>query len=497
MPVVLGVDPHHAGLERTREPVRAAHVVRPKVGGQAVAHVVRERERVLFVGERDHGEHGPEDLLLRHAHAIVRGREHRRLYVVAALRRRGAADRNRRALGARDVEVSKHLLDVVGMNQRPDLGGGIDRVADLDRAHARRKPLRELALDGFVHEQAARRRAALAVQAVDHEHDGVERPLQVRVVEHDDGVLAAELEVQALQRRRGLRHDRAARGRLADERDGADARVLGGGLARRLAEAVHRVQHAGRQARRGRNLGEQRGRDRAPLGGLVNHRAAGCERRRDLPRRQHERRVPRRDSRHGAEWLAQRVIHVVARRQRQAAARFGRLVCEEAEVLGTAFRRRRHEPDRLARVERLEQRDLFGARLDRVGDRVQPLTPLAARQVAPRRERTLRRVGRCRNVGRAAFGHGREHGVVDRRARVERSARLRRALRAVDEILHAALAVAREILLGLRGIVLERRASGHDLPPRRFTCSCRLFFLKFSTGWNSCTFREIARGLLS
>ena len=48
--------------------------------------------------------------------------------------------------------------------------------------------------------------------------DGIERAVEIRIVEHDDRVLAAELEMHALQRRRALRHDGAAGRRLADER---------------------------------------------------------------------------------------------------------------------------------------------------------------------------------------------------------------------------------------------------------------------------------------
>src|SRR6185436_2007721 len=120
------------------------------------------------VAERNHGEHGPEDLFLRDTHGIVRAREHRRLYVVAALLCRAAADRNLDALAARHAEVAEHLFDVRGMDQRPELRIGIERMTDLDLAYALDEALREFVLDGLLHEQPARRRAALAVQAVDH-----------------------------------------------------------------------------------------------------------------------------------------------------------------------------------------------------------------------------------------------------------------------------------------------------------------------------------------
>ena len=93
--------------------------------------------------------------------------------------------------------------------------------------------------------------------------------------------------------------------------------MFGQRLARRLAEAVHHVEDAGGQARLVRDLDEQRARSRAPLGRLVDDGASGGERRRDLPRRQHERRVPRRDHADRADRLAHRVVDV----RRRSAAR--------------------------------------------------------------------------------------------------------------------------------------------------------------------------------
>ena len=106
------------------------------------------------------------------------------------------------------------------MDQRTDLGRWIERVTDLAALHAFREPFDELVVDRSLDEQPARRRAPLAVEAVDHEHHGIEGAIEVGVVEHDDRVLAAELEVQALQRRRRLGLDQRSGLRLTDERDG-------------------------------------------------------------------------------------------------------------------------------------------------------------------------------------------------------------------------------------------------------------------------------------
>ena len=171
-----------------------------------------------------------------------------------------------------------------------------------------------------LHQQARGGRAALAVQRVDHEHHGIERAVEVGVVEHDDGVLAAELEVHALQGGRALAHDGRAGGALADEADGLDVGMLGQRLAGFLAEAVHRVHDAGGQAGLVHQAHQQIGGDGRPLGRLVHDRAAGGQGRRDLPGREHERRVPRRDDADRADRHARRHVPVVGGRQVEAVA---------------------------------------------------------------------------------------------------------------------------------------------------------------------------------
>src|SRR5262245_35176534 len=111
MAVVLGVDPHHAYVQTLRESMRAAGVVRPQISGEAVAHVVRKRERFALVCERYDGEHGTENLFLCHPHRVASIREHGWRDVVAAGRGTLAADDDVGALIPRDRKVAEHLLD--------------------------------------------------------------------------------------------------------------------------------------------------------------------------------------------------------------------------------------------------------------------------------------------------------------------------------------------------------------------------------------------------
>ena len=101
--------------------------------------------------------------------------------------------------------------------------------------------------------------------------------------------------MHALQRVGALLHDHRAGAAFADEADGLDVGMLGQRLAGVLAEAVDEVPHALRQAGLLGDLDQQARRQRRQFGRLVDDGAAGGERRRDLPGRQHEGRVPRRD----------------------------------------------------------------------------------------------------------------------------------------------------------------------------------------------------------
>ena len=83
-------------------------------------------------------------------------------------------------------------------------------MADLQACDPRGEAFDEGIVDGALQEQTARGGAALPIQAVDHEHNGIQGALQIRVLEHEHGVLAAELQMHALQSRGALTHDEAA-----------------------------------------------------------------------------------------------------------------------------------------------------------------------------------------------------------------------------------------------------------------------------------------------
>ena len=84
------------------------------------------------------------------------------------------------------------------VNQWTNLSVRIQWMPDLEFADAFNKLRVEFVLYRFLHQQAARRRAAFAVQTVNHEDDSIQRAIEISIFEDDDRVFATEFEVHAL-----------------------------------------------------------------------------------------------------------------------------------------------------------------------------------------------------------------------------------------------------------------------------------------------------------
>ena len=147
--------------------------------------------------------------------------------------------------------------------------------------------------------------------------------------------------------------------------------MLGDRLSRDLAQAIDHVPHTWRQASFLGDFHQHPRSQGAELGGLVHHRAARAQRRRDLPCGQHERRVPWRNHRHRAQRHAVGDVQLVVAIQALTVARARRLVRVKAEVVCPAQRRLFHKAQCLAGVNALKESDLFGAFLNLVSDAVQ------------------------------------------------------------------------------------------------------------------------------
>ena len=176
--------------------------------------------------------------------------------------------------------------------------------------------------------------------------------------------------------------------------------------------------------------------ERRLLGRLENDGIARDERRPELPGRDDERIVPRHDRADDAERLFAHHRHVVRADRGDLVGELVGELCVILDAIGAG----RHVHlqrigDRLADVERLEQRKLFRALADELGEAQEHPLLLGRVGVAPDAalEGVPRRFDRLVDVGLAAIGDVSEDLAVDRRDFGEGRAVGRRDIGAVDK----------------------------------------------------------------
>ena len=109
-----GVDVDDAGLEVAHRPEGRVDVAGEDRGRQAVADLVGGRHRLVVAVDRDHRQHGPEDLVLRDPGHRLDAREDRRPVEVAVREvavGRPLAAGHQLALAAADPDVALDLVD--------------------------------------------------------------------------------------------------------------------------------------------------------------------------------------------------------------------------------------------------------------------------------------------------------------------------------------------------------------------------------------------------
>ncbi len=204
---------------------------------------------------------------------------------------------------------------------RADIGTCGERIAHLDLRHAFFHRVDELRVDAFGHDEAARRRAALAGRVEGALHAELDGLRQVGIVEHDLRVLAAHFELHLLLVRHALDADRTTHADRAGEADRVHARVIHQCVADDATAAHHQVEDTGRNARAADDLGQCPGAARHQVGGLQHHAIAEGQGRRDLPGRDRDWEVPRRDEADDADRFARDLHADVRSHRRQQFAR--------------------------------------------------------------------------------------------------------------------------------------------------------------------------------
>ena len=261
-------------------------------------------------------------------------------------------------------------------------------------------------MNALLHQQSRAGDARLSGRREDARDRALHRVVDLGIVEDDVRRLAAELHRDVLQPARGGFVDPLT-GRVgAGERDLRHERMLDERRTDVGAEAGDDVDDAGREAGVLDQLHELEHRRRRELGRLDDDRVACSERRRQLPRRQQQRRVPGDDRGDDAERLVARVVEGVGLVGRDHRA-FD-LVGEPAVVVVPLRHVRRlhaHLGVQLAVVADFDLGQLLRALGDEIAEPAQQRTaarcgqlrPLAGRErLDARREPRDRRRRRCR-----------------------------------------------------------------------------------------------------
>ena len=351
--------------------------------------VVGHADHLGLVAPADRHQHRPEDLLARQAPVVGTIGEHGRHRVVALAQRtvlgRQAAEHQ---LGIGPLQALFDILADLGellvVDDGADIGLLVQRIADLEHRGLLLELLQEGVEDVLVQEHARAGRAALALAGEAHGiDDAVDRPVLVGVGIDDRRALAAEFQRHrhdALCRR--AHHDLADLGR-ASEGELADVGVVEQRSTHFLSVAGQQVENARRQELLA-DLGQQQHAERRILGRLHHHGVARAQRRRDLQRRQHDRRVPRDDGADHAQRLAPCVGQDMLSERDGLALELTAQPAEVAEdVSGDIRLAACLGAQRIAGLQRDRARHLLGALLQLVGDLQQHLAAVARRHLAP------------------------------------------------------------------------------------------------------------------
>ena len=339
-------------------------------------------DRVGLVLERDERGDRAEHLLAGDAVVVRRLDERARVPEALAVRHVSAVERIA-------VDEARHLLPVLRRDERPHLGLLVGGVSDADSFRGLDQPLRKLVVGGALDEDPRAGAAVLACVVEDGIRSRGGGTIEIGVGEHDVGRLAAQLERDALDRRRRAFHDGTADLGRAGEADLRDVRVLDQPPADDRALAGDDVEDAFGDAGFQRQLGEAEHGQRRQLGGLEDDGVAARERRADLPARDVEREVPRHDEADDAERLAER--------RGDAAGDGDRVAVVLVDGARVEVEDLRHHADLaacardgLADVLRLDPGKLLVVLLDERRESPQQPGAIGGRDGAPGRERFLR-----------------------------------------------------------------------------------------------------------
>ena len=247
-------------------------------------------ERVFKIVVSENVKNGGEGFF----HYVIGGARHLGdggTHVVTAFRaldRHATAAMEARAVAARPLQRLFHGLKGAAVDQRPDQGIAVQRVADAHSVISVFQAGDQTIVNRAMNENAPGRGAALAAGADRAKQNRPARHFQVGGWRHDDGVVAAQFQDAAAEARRDARTDDVAHGGAAGGRDHRHARIVN----QRRADLAAADNEAGQTLRRiaetrqgalQQMMGGQR-RDRRLFRRLPNERIAAHQRQGGVPR---------------------------------------------------------------------------------------------------------------------------------------------------------------------------------------------------------------------
>ena len=428
--LLRAVDPPRPRVDLARDEVGLAHVPRPDRAGETVLGVDGERDRLIGGAEGHHRQHRPEHLLARDRVGRRDVQQERRADEEAGGRDRavGLPD-----LGAVFTGQSDESFDLVELGARV-LGAHVralvERIAHADAGESSLEHLDEALRDRLVQEQPRAGAADLALVEEDAAHHALDRRVEVGVVAHDGGRLAAEFHRDLLERTRGGLADLATRAGGAREHDLPRRRVAHDHAAD-LAVAGDDVHHSGRESDPLEELGEVHDRHRGGVPRLDHDRVAGCDHLGDLPRRHEHREVP---GDHRTDDATGPPVREASLEDRGEGGMVAKVAGRERDVGESRL------AERLAVVHRLEHLEVTPVPEDGPLDGVEVPRTLLARERAPGLEGAFGRGEGRVHVRLGRLGEVAEHGAGGRVDRLEeRRSRLREPV--VDEVAEVTVAI--------------------------------------------------------
>ena len=168
-------------------------------------------ESFFEAADFDDPRHRAEDLLLSdphgERHVVENGRGVEAAVAEDSVGQNGAADECLRAFGLSDTDVPMDAFQLFAVDDGADLRLGVDTDAHPQRAGTVYKCVAKRTLDIPVHDQAAGGGAALTGGPEGAPERALQREFYVRVVHHDDRILAAEFAADSLHELSAPRRD--------------------------------------------------------------------------------------------------------------------------------------------------------------------------------------------------------------------------------------------------------------------------------------------------